>query len=89
MVLFNNNKEYIKIGYIKVNQDNFQFDAYTHYQKNLKKGDIIFIKLYLLATSDNAKLYIGISKSNIVNEIKILSSQIYNLNYLFGINYEF
>ena len=89
MASFNNKDDYIKIGYITINQDNFQFDAYAHYQKNLNKGDIIYFKLYLLATSNQAKLYIGISKSNIVNEIKVLSSQIYNLNYKFGKTYEF
>ena len=43
--------------------------------KKFKKRRYNLFKLYLLATSENAKLYIGISKSNIVNKIKILSSK--------------
>ena len=74
---FNNDNNYQKIGNITINQNNFQFDANAHYKIKLNKNDIIYFKIYLLTTSNNGNLYIGISKTNKVEDIKVLSS--YNI----------
>ena len=81
---FNNKYNYKKIGFITINQNNFQFDANAHYETILKKGDLIYFKIYLLTTSDNGNLYIGISKTKKVEDIKVLSnSNIFNNDYSF------
>ena len=88
MVSINNKNNYQKIGFINVNQNSYQFNADAHYEKTLNKGDIIYFKLYLLATSANANLNIGISKTNEVSDV-ITLSQIYNINYNFNYTYDF
>ena len=44
----------------------FAYPSYAYYQIDLKKGDIVYFKAYLLgytiATGGSASLYIGISK---------------------------
>ena len=64
----NDETEYKLIGYIVINQAGYMFayPSYAYYQIDLKKGDIVYFKAYLLgytiATGGSASLYIGISK---------------------------
>ena len=62
--------EYQEIGYITINQASYMFarPSYAYFEHELNKGDIIYLKVYLLGkaldTGASALMYIGISKNN-------------------------
>ena len=92
-IKINDETEYRKIGEIDINQSTYMFTAKAHYQIDLNKGDIIYFKLYLLAKTNgngSASIVIGISKTNIVSEVRTLSSKdIVGLESQFNQKYEF
>ena len=86
----NDETEYRQIGYITINQGAYMFEApsYSYYQIDLKKGDIVRFKAYLLgktlATGASASLYIGLAKEPVVSTVRTLGS-----NDIVGIDSEF
>ena len=92
----NDETEYKLIGYIVINQAGYMFayPSYAYYQIDLKKGDIVYFKAYLLgytiATGGSASLYIGISKEAVVSSVRTLgSSDIVGINSEFDVEYTF
>ena len=92
----NDATEYEEIGYITVNQASYMFarPSYAYFEHELKKGDIVYFKAYLLgktlATGARASMYIGISKDNTVSNVRTLgSSDIVGTNSEFDVKYEF
>ena len=93
---FNGETNYNLIGYITINQGAYMFahPSYSYYQKNLKKGDIVYFKAYLLgktlATGASASLYIGLAKEEVVSKVKTLgSNDIVGLDSQFDVKYTF
>ena len=76
----NDETEYKLIGYIVINQGGYMFahPSYAYYQIDLKKGDIVYFKAYLLgytlASGASAYLYICISKEDVVSKVRTLVS---------------
>ena len=60
----NDMNHFEKIGYITINQNNYQLDSASnaYRQMELKNGDVIYYKEYILPTSDNASLELGFTK---------------------------
>ena len=89
-VRINDETEYKQIGYIVINQAAYMFvpPSYAYYQVDLKKGDIVYFKAYLLgktlATGASAWLNIGISKEAVVSSVRTLGS-----NDIVGIDSQF
>ena len=75
----NNEEEYHKIGYILINQSGYMFGGTAHANSNLdlKAGDELYYKMYLLATSDNAWLQIGISRNQVVSEVRKINDNLF------------
>ena len=95
-VRINDETEYKQIGYIVINQGAYMFvsPSYAYYQIDLKKGDIVYFKAYLLgrtlATGASASLYIGISKEAVVSSVRTLgSSDIVGIDSEFDAEYTF
>jgi len=92
----NDETEYKLIGYIVINQAGYMFapPSYAYKQIDLKKGDIVYFKAYLLgytlASGASAYLYIGISKENVVSKVRTLgSNDIVGIDSQFDVKYEF
>ena len=92
----NDETEYKEIGYITINQAAYMFvrPSYSYYECQLKKGDIIYFKAYLLGRtivgSGSASLYIGISKEDVVSKVKTLgANDIVGINSDFDVEYKF
>ena len=92
----NDETDYKLIGYIVINQAGYMFapPSYAYHQIDLKKGDIVYFKAYLLgytlASGASAYLYIGISKENVVSKVRTLgSNDIVGIDSAFDVKYEF
>jgi len=92
----NDETDYKLIGYIVINQAGYMFvsPSYAYYQIDLKKGDIVYFKAYLLgytlASGASAYLYIGISKEDVVSKVRTLgSNDIVGIDSKFDVKYEF
>ena len=92
----NDETDYKLIGYIVINQGGYMFahPSYAYYQIDLKKGDIVYFKAYLLgytlASGASAYLYIGISKEDVVSKVRTLgSNDIVGIDSAFDVKYEF
>ncbi len=85
----NNMNDFVKIGNITINQSIYMFggSATSHLKMSLNEGDVIYYKLYLLATSDNAGLEIGLSKTdNVKDTVKVDPSLFRGVNASFDEN---
>ena len=92
----NDETEYKRIGYILINQGGYMFNvpSYAYYQVDLKKGDIVKFKAYLLGktlnTGSTAWLYIGIAKEPVVSAVRTLgSNDIVGIDSDFDVKYTF
>ncbi len=74
-----NTQELEEIGYILINQSGYQFDSNAHSNKEvtLHKGDIVYYEIYLLSTSDNAWLQIGLSPDKIAKNVITLDDSLF------------
>ncbi len=63
-VSINNQDNYELFGEIDINQSLYQLNAKANKLISLKKGDELYFKLYLLPTSNNASLEIGLALPN-------------------------
>lgn len=91
----NNTDNYVKIGNITINQSGYMFGgtATSHLKMSLNKGDVLYYKLYLLATSNNASLKIGLSKTDNVRDVVDVPNELFKgqytyLNEITPVNYE-
>ena len=92
----NKETEYRQPLYIVINQAGYMFaqPSYAYQEIDLKKGDIVYFKAYLLgytlASGASAYLYIGISKENVVSKVRTLgSNDIVGIDSQFDVKYEF
>ena len=81
-VSVNDEKKYSKFGYIDINQSLFEINGMCNTKISLEKGDVIYFKELLLATSDNARLELGYSLTDDVADMV-------SVNNVIGINGSF